>query len=77
MNQEEIDAFSKRVPFDSKLFYEFGKYSAIDLSKKFYYIKDLENLMDLLTKMFQYLPERRITAKEALNHPFFREVAKN
>jgi serine/threonine protein kinase len=30
--------------------------------------------MDLLGKMFKYLPEERITAKEALKHPFFNNV---
>ena len=49
--------FAKRVPFDTKLFNEFGQYKAINLKEKFYYIKDIDNLMDLLTKMFKYLPE--------------------
>lgn len=38
----------------------------------FYYIKDIDNLMDLITKCLQYLPENRISAEEALSHPFFK-----
>jgi dual-specificity kinase len=30
---------------------------------------------DLLTKIFVYDPNRRITAKQALQHPWFRETA--
>ena len=76
MTEEEIEEYTKKVPFDPKLFQEFGHYQPIDLSKKFYYVKDLENLMDLLARMFQYLPDRRITAAEALQHPFFKDVLK-
>lgn len=34
------------------------------------------NLLDLLRKIFVYDPARRITAKEALNHPWFKEMAR-
>ena len=33
------------------------------------------NGVDLLSKMLQYDPARRITANEALKHPFFFDVA--
>ena len=33
--------------------------------------------LDLLEKMLDYLPERRISAKDALNHPYFNEIKKN
>ena len=29
---------------------------------------ELENFIDLLNKMFEYLPENRITASDALTH---------
>lgn len=34
-----------------------------------------KNFLDLLTKIFVYDPARRITAKEALNHPWLKEMA--
>lgn len=37
-------------------------------------VKDYDNFEDLLLKMLEYLPERRITAREALRHPFFDSV---
>ncbi len=33
------------------------------------------NFLDLLRKIFVYDPNQRITAKQALQHPFFKEVA--
>ena len=33
------------------------------------------NLLDLLKKVFVYDPARRITAKDALNHPWFKQLA--
>lgn len=35
----------------------------------------LAQFLDLLQKIFVYDPARRITAKQALQHPWFREVA--
>ncbi|KAF4511465.1 hypothetical protein G6O67_003261 [Ophiocordyceps sinensis] len=34
-----------------------------------------KNFLDLLSKIFVYDPAQRITAKEALNHPWFKEMA--
>lgn len=34
-----------------------------------------KNLLDLLKKIFVYDPAYRITAKQALNHPWFKEMA--
>jgi dual-specificity kinase len=34
----------------------------------------LKSFLDLLKKMFVYDPAHRITAKEALQHPWFRQV---
>jgi len=33
-------------------------------------------MVDLLLKMLQYDPRRRITAKEALLHPYFADLRK-
>lgn len=35
----------------------------------------LKNFLDLLKKIFVYDPSQRITAKQALNHPWFKEMA--
>jgi dual-specificity kinase len=35
----------------------------------------LAQFLDLLQKIFVYDPAQRITAKQALQHPWFREVA--
>jgi dual-specificity kinase len=37
----------------------------------------LRNFRDLLKKIFVYDPSQRITAKEALNHEWFKEMAYN
>lgn len=37
----------------------------------------LKNFRDLLRKIFVYDPAQRITAKQALNHEWFKEVACN
>ena len=50
-----------------------------------YQKKDLKDIicdidlygLDLLEKMLDYLPDRRISAKDALNHPYFNEIKKN
>jgi len=70
-SKEEFEEFSSKVPFDKKIFDEFQVYEPQDLRKMFYYIKDIDNLMDLIRKCLQYIPENRISAEEALTHPFF------
>eukprot|EP01016_Furgasonia_blochmanni_P047420 TRINITY_DN6968_c0_g1_i2.p1 TRINITY_DN6968_c0_g1~~TRINITY_DN6968_c0_g1_i2.p1 ORF type:complete len:312 (+),score=33.15 TRINITY_DN6968_c0_g1_i2:54-989(+) len=72
---DEIEEYKNRVPFDKNLFNEFKQYKRSSLREKFYYIQDYDNLIDLLEKMFHYLPEKRITASEALKHPFFKNVS--
>ena len=71
---EDYDEFSKMVPFDPKIFNEFKEFPKYDMRKKFYYIQDYDNLMDLFNKMLTYNPSKRITATEALNHAFFKDI---
>ena len=59
------------VNFDHVLFAEFKNFKPMDLKKSFPGFKDVDNLLDLLGKMFDYIPTRRISASEALKHPFF------
>lgn len=40
-------------------------------------VEDRANFIDLLLKMFCYVPSKRITAAEALKHPFFKGIGKN
>ena len=71
----EYEEYSMIVPFDSKIFSDFKSHKRQSFKEKFYYMKDYDNLMDLLFKMLEYNPVRRITAVEALKHPFFKDVA--
>jgi len=75
-SKEEFAEFAKRVPFDAELFKEFQHYEPLALREKLKSVSDLDNLLDLLGEMFQYLPERRITATQALRHPFFKSVGR-
>ena len=53
---------------------QFGTFKSVDLRDKFYMVHDYDNFIDLLLKMLAYLPERRISAKEAMKHPYFDSV---
>ena len=46
----------------------------MNLNEMFSMVEDRENFIDLLLKMLAYLPEDRITAREALDHPFFADL---
>lgn len=37
-------------------------------------VEDYDNFIDLLMKMMAYLPENRISASQALKHPYFKEI---
>lgn len=39
-------------------------------------VADKKNFLDLLLKMLCYSPTKRITAEQAMNHPFFEEIRK-
>lgn len=73
-SKEVLDYWSTLVPFNKDIFKSFLAYQKTDIRNKFKRIEDLDNLMDLLGKMFFYIPEKRIEAKEAMNHPFFKTV---
>jgi cyclin-dependent kinase 2 len=74
MKPEETAEYMKRVPFEPELFKEFGSFERVNLREKFHMVKEYENFEDLLLKMLHYLPERRITAADAMKHPFFNDV---
>lgn len=74
LNAEEMKEYKQRVPFDPSLFDSFGTFKRINLKEYFKFVSAKNNFLDLLLKMLAYLPEKRITAKEALSHPFFNDV---
>ena len=73
---EEYEELSYLVPFDAKMFSEFKSFPGQPLRQYFGYIQDLDNFLDLLSRVFAYVPAKRITAQEALQHPFFSDVKK-
>lgn len=77
LTNDEVKEFKQRVPFDPSLFDSFGTFKRIGLKEYFKCVNDKNNFLDLLLKMLTYLPEKRITAKEALNHPFFSDLQEN
>jgi hypothetical protein len=52
----------KRVPFEASMFDSFRGYKAADLNQKFSRLKKPAPFLDLLKKLLQYLPERRLSA---------------
>ncbi len=77
MSNDEIKEYKTRVPFDSSLIDSFGTFKRINLKDFFKVVSDKNNFLDLLLKMLTYLPEKRITASQALKHPFFSDLNDN
>ena len=71
---EERAEYNRKVPFDCGMLNDIMQYKRINLKEYFSMVTDITNFEDLLLKMLQYIPERRITAREAMNHPFFDDV---
>lgn len=72
---------SDLVPFDPSLFKEFPTIQKDNnLIAKFALmfdgVVDKENLVNLLLRCFSYVPQERITASQALAHPFFDDTRK-
>ena len=76
--QEIINVLGEIRPTDTKITYQFNdKIRNIRNMKKdnrFDQITSNPLEMDLLTKMLTYNPRMRISATEALNHPYFNEL---
>ena len=60
------------MPFDSSIIDNFPTNNKKVLEEMFENVEDKKNLMDLLSKMLTYLPSKRISAEEAMKHPFFK-----
>ena len=76
MNESEIKHYSSIVPFDPNLFNSFATFKRINLKEHFKCVSpsSRNNFLDLLLKLLAYLPEKRITAEEALHHPYFADL---
>ena len=66
--------FNDRVPYEITILNAFDDFEKEDFNVTFKMSKDKANLIDLLEKMLRYDPTQRITAKDALNHPYFDDV---
>lgn len=74
MSKSDKAYFNDRIPYECTILNTFDDYEKEDLNLTFKMSKDRANLIDLLEKMLRYDPSQRITAKEALNHPYFDDV---
>lgn len=69
---QEVNEYKSQVPFESSIFKQFEGYEKKNLSKVFSMVEDRKNFIDLIEKMLNFSPSKRITAQEAMKHPFFR-----
>ena len=70
-SEESLPGYKTFPYFDEKLpYWEKG----IGLATKLKDTGVTSEALDLLTQMFVYNPSKRISCKEALNHPFFKNV---
>ena len=70
-NEEKLNKYPKQVGDLIRMIMKKKKISNI-FEKLKGKISDQE--LDLLKRMLEFFPEDRITAHEALNHPFFSEI---
>lgn len=73
----ELKEFANRVQYDGSLLFQLPRYHQSreeSFKKLLTCFKDKENLFDLLNQMLCYLPENRISARDACMHPFFNEI---
>jgi serine/threonine protein kinase len=74
MGEEEVAVFKTQVPFKEAIFSKFEGFPRRNLEELFGVVEDKHNFINLLSRMLEYLPQKRITAAEALNHPFFQDL---
>ena len=70
-----MNEYKGKVSFDPVLFDNFGTFKRVNLKEMFKTVSNKNHFFDLLLKMLCYLPEKRITAKEALSHAYFNDIA--
>lgn len=74
LSPQETKEYKSQVVFDTNLFDSFPTNKKKNLMDIFYMVEDKKNLIDLLSKMLTYLPSKRITAQQAMAHPFFKDI---
>lgn len=53
---------------------KFNKYPGRELTRAFPRLVSLRHAADLAARLLQLVPERRLTAAEALRHPYFTDL---
>lgn len=72
----EEKILEKRVPIKRNVYKKLTEieFDKVGLEEIFCMVVDYDDFENLLLRMLRYLPEERITAEEALKHPFFNSV---
>lgn len=73
-DQETMELLFQLTPFKQQVKKKFSFFKAVDLSFCFRHLSYGIELYDLILKMLNLNPSRRITCEEALNHPLFSKL---
>ena len=78
-SSQEMDELSKLIePSILLLFKRMGSIPRVDLMSIFFHAtytdQDKRNAADLIWRMNCWVPHQRISARDAMNHPFLRNV---
>ena len=78
INKEDVKYFLKKNNFLISILGKMPSYKQ-DEKKIYNWVrglekKDKQNCLDLLVRIFKYNPQKRITVKAALDHPFFKNI---
>ena len=80
VSKETMSSFlAKGVPFDKKVLFKIKAPERKELEMKRWVnrLPKKDSALDLLEKMLEYDPDKRISAADALQHPFFATLRKN
>lgn len=73
LSEEQSRFFVQKVPFFSSFIARFPKYQKDKeaIARMFGHVRNRRSLFLLLDSIFEYNPNKRLTAEEVLRHPFF------